>query len=238
MHVRPLPGPATATISLPQQDTEAEVGRLIAEAYPWMLARARKITRNDQDAMDLVHDASIRMLRNHARWYGSEDGSIRPWALVIMRHTHISNLRRQAARISTFSDALIDDDSHLRGISLPSQYHSTLLHELIGAITTLHPPRFRRFVAHLLRGGDYFTTAEDLHMTLGHIKSEIHRIRVTLSTSDFQPDKMLDSENYSLVPMDPQYINQNLASLESLLPPPDRHPVHRPRGRHAHRTIG
>jgi RNA polymerase sigma-70 factor (ECF subfamily) len=61
-----------------------------------LLAIARRLCRNADDARDLVHDAYERALRNWDR-YG-EQGNARAWLVAIMHNLFIDQCRKQRRR--------------------------------------------------------------------------------------------------------------------------------------------
>lgn len=75
---------------------------------------ARWLTRNDQDAEDVVHDALLRALRYIGGLRGERG---RPWLLQIVRHTCYAWLRenRPSERV-----AFDDDDDPTGGIAAPA----------------------------------------------------------------------------------------------------------------------
>jgi RNA polymerase sigma-70 factor, ECF subfamily len=73
---------------------------------------ARWLTRNDQDAEDVVQEASLRALKY---WKGFSGRDCRSWLLAIVRNTFYSWLRKQSVQPGITEDGEIDevDDSVL-----------------------------------------------------------------------------------------------------------------------------
>src|SRR5256885_11475432 len=71
---------------------------------------ARWLTRNDQDAEDVVQEASLRALKY---WKGFSGRDCRSWLLAIVRNTFYSWLRKQLVQPEITEDGEIDevDDS-------------------------------------------------------------------------------------------------------------------------------
>ncbi len=68
---------------------------------------ARWLTRDDQDAQDVVQEAVLRALRYFAGFHGEQ---ARPWLLQIVRHTTWSWLERnRPGEVVPFDEALHDD---------------------------------------------------------------------------------------------------------------------------------
>lgn len=93
----------------PSVSDETELRRFERLALPHLDAAynlARWITRNDDDAQDVVQDATVRALRYFAAFHGE---NVRPWLLQIVRHACISWLEKnRPAEVVTVDD---DDDA-------------------------------------------------------------------------------------------------------------------------------
>jgi RNA polymerase sigma factor (sigma-70 family) len=81
-------------------DFEQDTLRHLKSAYHL----ARSLTRNEQDADDIVQEAYLRALRSYQSFQG---GNARPWLLKIVRNVYYTSLRK--AR----SGELIDFDEDL-----------------------------------------------------------------------------------------------------------------------------
>src|SRR5271168_1783526 len=92
---RPL---APALIALPEtQRGTAFDGDLVAQ-LPVLRRYAHKLTRDREEAMDLVQDTCERALR--FRHLFREKTSLRAWVLTIMRHHFLDTLKRKDAMVS------------------------------------------------------------------------------------------------------------------------------------------
>lgn len=98
------------------------VEQLVIENVAWLLRKAHRYYANDFDAEDLAGDTIEKILRNKHSFNFSK--SFRPWALVIMHNTYITQYnRRQCVPFvcideawSCFSDYEADLDIRLKYI--------------------------------------------------------------------------------------------------------------------------
>lgn len=67
---------------------------------------ARWLTRNDQDAEDVVQEASLRAFKY---WKGFSGRDCRSWLLAIVRNTFYSSLRQRAVQPELTADGKVDD---------------------------------------------------------------------------------------------------------------------------------
>ncbi len=67
---------------------------------------ARWLTRNTQDAEDIVQEASLRAFKY---WKGFSGGHCRSWLLAIVRNTYYSWLRQRSVQPELTEDGEIDD---------------------------------------------------------------------------------------------------------------------------------
>jgi RNA polymerase sigma-70 factor, ECF subfamily len=67
---------------------------------------ARWLTRNDQDAEDVVQEASLRAFRY---WKGFSGGDCRSWLLAIVRNTFYTWVRQQSVQPELTEDGEVDD---------------------------------------------------------------------------------------------------------------------------------
>ncbi len=93
--------------------TRQRFERLALEHLDAAYNLARWLTRNDQDAQDVVQDAFIRAMRYFASFRGE---LFRPWWLTIVRHTCYGWLKlNRPAELVTHDDM---DDGMLEGVAL------------------------------------------------------------------------------------------------------------------------
>ena len=138
---------------------------------------ARWLTRNEDDADDVVQEASLRAFRYFRTFVG---GDSRAWFLTIVRNTCSSWQRRQLTR---FTDPL-DEDEHL-SIQSDSDPEALLLQAdgatLVARAMRNLPDRLHRVLT--LRefdGLSYRELAEEIGTPVGTVMSRLSRAREAL----------------------------------------------------------
>jgi len=139
---------------------------------------ARWLTRNDQDAEDIVQEASLRAFRFFAGFHG---GDSRAWLLTIVRHTCYTWLQRHR------SDRLampLDDEQHALAcdaadpeVLVLHQIDQTALRQAIEAL----PVEFREvIVLRELEELSYKQIAGIADIPVGTVMSRLARARKRL----------------------------------------------------------
>jgi len=142
---------------------------------------ARWLTRNDQDAEDVVQEAYLRAFKSFGTFHGTAS---RAWLLTIVRNTCYSWLQRnqQHAEQFTFDDELdrIDCDGPNAEKLLLEQADYELLNEALNEL----PLEFREaFVLRELEDMAYKEIAQITHVPLGTVMSRLARARKRLQQS-------------------------------------------------------
>jgi RNA polymerase sigma-70 factor (ECF subfamily) len=89
---RPLDSKKMSHISRSAQ-TARDFEEQAMPLMPLVLAMARRATRNEEDAQDLVQETYIKAYRS---WHQFEQGTnLRAWLLRIMHNTHLNNVDKQ-----------------------------------------------------------------------------------------------------------------------------------------------
>jgi RNA polymerase sigma factor (sigma-70 family) len=134
----------------------------------------RVLTRNDNDADDLVQESLARALA----LAGSYDASrpLLPWLVTVVRNTFLTGVARaKAERRRLESYAVLSDPS-----VPPSQEHSVELANVARALAIL--PIDQAEVLHLVGvlGFTYAAAAEVLGVPIGTVMSRLNRARAAL----------------------------------------------------------
>ena len=139
---------------------------------------AMKLTRNTEQANDLIQDTLLKAIANQNKF---RDGTnLKAWLYTIMKNTFITNYHRVAKR-KTF----IDSTENLHFINSSSQVDqnkasSTLaMKEIKQAISTLSYDYKTPFLMHF-KGYKYFEIADILEIPIGTVKNRIHIARKNL----------------------------------------------------------
>ena len=162
---------------------------------------ARWLTRNEQDAQDVVQEASLRAFRYFPSFHGDH---ARRWLLTIVRNSCYSwmDATRPMQNSVEFDENLFAPDHREPDPerALLQNDNAALVRK---ALDTL-PPNFREvLVLRELEGMSYKEIAAITAMPQGTVMSSLsrarHRLRQSL-TALLEEDKNLDSDNFSRTP--------------------------------------
>lgn len=139
---------------------------------------AFRLTRNRDDASDLLQETSLKVLDNHDKF--AEETNFKAWAYTLMRNIFINNYRK-AVREQTFVDQT-DNLYHLNipqnsGFDSPEGAYS--IAEITKAIESFSMEYRKPFAMHIA-GYKYETIAEVMGLPLGTVKSRIFSARKRL----------------------------------------------------------
>ncbi len=139
---------------------------------------ARWLTRNDQDAEDVVQEACLRAVRFAGTFRG---GDGRPWFLAIVRHASYDWLHRHAAADLTTP---FDEEIHGRdeGVETPeSLLLQTASRDMVRRALDELPLALREvLVLRELEGLSYRQIAEVVKIPIGTVMSRLARARTQL----------------------------------------------------------
>ena len=150
------------------------VVNMIASLKPYAI----NLTKNMDDAHDLLQETVYRALTNHEKYI--EGTNLKAWLFTIMKNIFINNYRRAAKR-----NTLIDTTDNLYFINMPSvnMAHTgsgnLMLEDINHAIDSLSDEYRVPFMMHF-EGFKYHEIAEDLDLPLGTVKSRIFFARKEL----------------------------------------------------------
>src|SRR5262252_11021671 len=155
------------------RDFEREVLPHLDAAYNL----ARWLTRNDQDAQDVVQEASLRALKY---WKGFSGRDCRPWLLAIVRNTYYSWLRERSVQPELTADGEIDEVDE----GVPNPENALLRNadrELLKAALEDLPVEFREaIILREMEGLSYKEIADIAAVPIGTIMSRLARARKRL----------------------------------------------------------
>lgn len=135
---------------------------------------ARSLTRDANDAEDLVHDALVRAYERRASFRPS--GNIRSWLLSIVHNTFIDGIRSRRSEAARNAES----EPHDEFARIAPQEHSVRLSQVREAFLDL--PEEQRAAIHLvaIEGLSYQEAASALGIPLGTLMSRIGRARAVL----------------------------------------------------------
>ena len=138
---------------------------------------ARWLTRNDQDAQDVVQEASLRAFKY---WKGFSGRDCRSWLLAIVRNTFYSWVRQRSAQPELTETGEIDDvdDSVPNPENLMLQNASR---DMLKAALDDLPAGFREaIVLREMEGMSYKEIADISSVPIGTVMSRLARARKRL----------------------------------------------------------
>ena len=138
---------------------------------------AVSLTRNREDAEDLVQDTYLKVLQNFESF--SEDNNLKAWVFTIMRNTFINGYRRKQ-KSKVFTDE--SEDSVFTSTATVSDDASDLplyVSEITSAISSMKDNQRDAFEL-FVDGFKYQEIADMLHVSIGTVKSRIFFARQKL----------------------------------------------------------
>jgi len=138
---------------------------------------ARWLTRNDQDAVDVVQEASLRAFKY---WRGFSGRDCRAWLLAIVRNTFYSWQRERSVQPELTADGELDDIDD----SVPNPERELLRsadREMLKAALEDLPVEFREaIVLREMEGLSYKEIADIGNVPIGTVMSRLARARKRL----------------------------------------------------------
>jgi RNA polymerase sigma factor (sigma-70 family) len=138
---------------------------------------ARWLTRNDQDAQDIVQEASLRAFKY---WKGFSGRDCRSWLLAIVRNTYYSWVRQRSVQPELTETGEIDDIDD----SVPNPENLLLQNasrDMLKAALDDLPAEFREaIVLREMEGMSYKEIADIASVPIGTVMSRLARARKRL----------------------------------------------------------
>ena len=150
--------------------------RDLAKLLPDLTRFARVLTRNEDDAYDLVQDCVERALRKKALF--NDGSSLKSWLFTVMRNLFVSQKRRAALDQRYVASA--DQSIHVQA---PSQIDRVFLNETMRALKSLAPSESQAIIVLGIYETSQQDMAEKLNEPVGTLKSRLCRGRAHLRTA-------------------------------------------------------
>ena len=146
--------------------TVMDFDKELSDIYPWILRLARKYCFSVQDAEDLAGDTVYKMLANRDRFDSTK--SIKPWCLVVMQNTFITQYNRNSLVYFTGYDSAVGKNSDL------NPYDCTLLNDILSVIRRCaRKSCCVESVIYYAKGYSYDEISRILHIPVGTVRSRI-----------------------------------------------------------------
>lgn len=158
---------------------EDEVQRQLPHMLPRLWRFALRLTRNTDDAEDLVQCCCLRALER--RWQWRPDTVMLSWLFSIVHTTWLNEVR---ARLRRRESSLEWDDEFVEGMQQPGRdpEHALMCRQIVEAVGAL--PEAQRLVMLLVavEGMSYRETAAILNVPIGTVMSRLARARITVGS--------------------------------------------------------
>ncbi|MDP1591849.1 MAG: RNA polymerase sigma factor [Prosthecobacter sp.] len=148
----------------------------IQSLLPDLARFARVLTRNEDDAHDLVQDCVERALRKQALF--QQGTSLKSWLFTLMRNVFISQKRRET--LDRRYVAMADDGSSR--VQVPGQVNSVFLKQTMHALRRLSSSERQAIVVLGIHEGSQHEVAHAMNEPVGTVKSRLCRGRAHLRT--------------------------------------------------------
>ena len=132
---------------------------------------AMNLTRDRDDALDLIQETYMRALTNEDKFH--EGTNLKAWLLTIMKNIFINNYRKSSKR-NTIVDIsenlfLINSSEAITGNQAENDF---VMKDLALAVNNLDAEYKKPFIMHY-NGFKYEEIAEEMNLPLGTVKSRI-----------------------------------------------------------------
>ena len=148
----------------------------LEKLLPDLTRFARVLTRNEDDAYDLVQDCVERALRKKALF--NDGSSLKSWLFTVMRNLFVSQKRRAALDQRYVASA--DDSVHVQA---PCQIDRVFLNETMQALKGLAPSECQAIVVLGIHETSQQEMAEAMKEPVGTLKSRLCRGRAHLKSA-------------------------------------------------------
>ncbi len=168
--------------------TNTEFESHIIQLKSPLKAFALNLTRDRDDALDLVQETYMRALSNRDKF--NDGTNLKAWLLTIMKNIFINNYRKASKRntVSDTSENLFLLNSSVGAIANQAE-NDFVMKDLIKAINQLDEDYKKPFIMHY-QGYKYEEIADVMNLPLGTVKSRIFFARKQMK--DFLENKGFD----------------------------------------------
>lgn len=158
----------------------ADFDQLLLKNTEFLRPFAFTLTKDQEDAKDLVQETIFRALANKEKYHIGTN--VKAWMYTIMRNIFINNYRRKAKQNTLFDNSpnnfLIDTNQ----VAVANEAVAKLTMKEVQEAVYQLPEIFRNPFLLYFDGFKYHEIADMLHEPLGTIKSRIHFARKLLKS--------------------------------------------------------
>lgn len=155
-------------------DFASQITQVMSKLYPY----AQQLTKNSEDANDLVQDT---LLKAYRYWYTFEsETNLKAWLFTIMRNTFITQCSRVKRERRVLVQKPFYELGDLPGGALPNGAISQAIQDEIQVATDQLLAVYREPFQLLMDGFKYYEIAQQLSIPLGTVKNRIFIARKEL----------------------------------------------------------
>ncbi len=167
----------TPSSTSPTDRSREEVRDALVTLRPTLYHRALRLTRNREQAEDVVHDTMVRALRFAHQYQAGTN--VKAWLNQVLKSVFLTECRRRGRQRRAYNTMRIDPCTWLSKDGLPAM--TNLSRGPRRAMDNL-PPCYRSAVNLIdLHGMSYRDAAARLGVPLGTVMSRLHRGRKQLA---------------------------------------------------------
>lgn len=145
---------------------------MLIDEVPALQRFALRLTRNREEAEDLVQDCLMRALEKHHLF--QPGSNLRAWLFTMMSNLFISGKRSAASRL------VVPLDPEMEEQAPPAQLDRLQLRELESALARLRPEQRAVVMLVGVEGMHYRHAAAKLGIPIGTVRSRLARARASL----------------------------------------------------------
>ena len=149
----------------------SEFQTLIIQLKSPMRTFAQNLTRDRDDALDLVQETYVRALVNRDKF--NDGTNLKAWLLTIMKNIFINNYRKSSKRSTIIDHSensfILNSAETITGNQAESDF---IMKDLVRAINKLDAEYKKPFIMHY-HGFKYEEIADEMKLPLGTVKSRI-----------------------------------------------------------------
>ncbi|MFN0275767.1 MAG: RNA polymerase sigma factor [Chitinophagales bacterium] len=158
-----------------------EFNQLVTNMNQPLKAFAYNLTRNREDALDLVQETYYKAIANRDKF--NIGTNLKAWLLTIMKNIFINNYRRNSKRNTVLDNS---ENGFLLEVNSGSVYNEAergfIMKDLNAAVYGLSEEYKKPFIMHT-EGYKYEEIAEECSLPLGTVKSRIFFARKLMQNS-------------------------------------------------------
>jgi RNA polymerase sigma factor (sigma-70 family) len=145
--------------------------QMVVNRTPFLQQAALQLTRNSEEAKDLVQDTLLLALKNHAQF--TEGSKLEAWLYTILRNSFINNYRKQQHRREVGRQLAKEGWAYDGPVLVATGANRIMLKAIEQKIEEL-PAIYRDVLKLRLAGYQYNEISEMIGEHLGTTKSRIH----------------------------------------------------------------